>query len=228
MNNPEIRNDVAGSIQTLKAHFGRFENPEEITAEAAGALLVEVEALYKKLIVLNYMNTAVIDVAETEEALVLNNLQSESVEIQANDVITEVLPVEEIQPVVVAPVEEQHLPVEEARVVADLKEEAIFVAPVEIKSEPVIEEDNSVVKNIPKVQLADIKAGIGINDKFQFIAELFGGSGDKYEETIKQLNTLETLDVSLSYIDEIRGRFQWKEESETAQRLTELVKRRFV
>lgn len=228
MNNTDLRNDVAGLIRQFKAHFGHIENPEEITAEVAASLLVEVEALGKKLVVLNFLDSAVADKVGQAEVPVLDSLQSESVEMPTNAVITEVLPVEEVLPAVVDPVEEEHLPVEEARVVADLKEEAVVVAPAEIKSEPVIEEDNSAVKNIPKVQLADIKAGIGINDKFQFIAELFGGSGDKYEESVKQLNTFETLDASLFYMDEIRSRFQWKEDSGTVQRLTELVKRRFL
>jgi hypothetical protein len=231
MNNPDIRNEISGLIRSIKAQSARFENPVEINAGDAELLLVEVEALYKKLIVFNHTANTSTDIVEQKETQDLTSPEPEPepFEKQLNTTVVEVPVVEEVQLEVTTPVEEAHLPVEEATVVADLKEETIIGPSAEIKidDQPVVQV-NEEAKVAPKVPRADLKAGIGINDKFQFIAELFAGSGDKYEEAIRQLNSFETADASMLYLDEIRSRFQWKEESDSAQRLTELVKRRFV
>ncbi len=49
-------------------------------------------------------------------------------------------------------------------------------------------EDKSVASNLMHMPLADIRAAIGINEKFLFINELFGGSLQEYNQAIQSLN----------------------------------------
>jgi hypothetical protein len=79
---------------------------------------------------------------------------------------------------------------------------------------------SSIIKSKPVVNLTE---AIGVNDKFLFIREIFGGSHSNYEEAISKLNKVENLAdaraVIMSYIGEVN-------ENEVITQLLELVKRK--
>lgn len=222
MNNSEIKNEIATLLNSVKDSLDRFENQDYIPSAQVDEMIRAIEELYKKSVVFGYLNAFPAKETESEDS------HTDEIQLSGSGSEIEVLPVvsavekaeESVQTLL-----NEHLPVEEATVIADLKEETIN-SPVEkiIVNEPVVEKAD----NIKKAPLADLKSGIGINDKFQFIAELFAGNGEKYEEIIKQLNSIDTLDSSLLYLEQIRANYQWKEDSGAAERLLELVKRRFL
>lgn len=224
MNNSEIRTEVSNLIILIKDGFDRFQQQESIPQAELDEVLAAVENLYRKTVVLSYVNA----ITESE------NSPAEHSEVEA--IVTEaetiVFPPEtemvmENQTEVMQAQTEEHLPVAEAQVITELTEEngnMVAEKTAVTQTETVASKETSY----PQKQLADIKAGIGINDKFQFVAELFEGSGEKYEESIKYLNSLESLDSSLLYLDEIRTNYRWKENSGAAERLMELIKRRFI
>ncbi len=71
--------------------------------------------------------------------------------------------------------------------------------------------------------LENIASGIGLNDRFLYIRELFQGDGALYGETIKQLDAAESLDNALDFID---NHFGWNKDDETVQKFIGLVYRR--
>ncbi len=73
--------------------------------------------------------------------------------------------------------------------------------------------------------LEDIKSGIGLGDRFLYIRELFGGSNDLFEETIKKLNEMDSMDKALQYLDE---NFNWNAESPTVITFLNVVKRKYL
>ena len=82
----------------------------------------------------------------------------------------------------------------------------------------------------PVIQISkgpEIKLLIGINDKFQFINELFGGKSDKYETAIQQFNSFKTKEEAIDYFHILRQMHNWKENNETVKRLLNLVNGRF-
>jgi len=72
--------------------------------------------------------------------------------------------------------------------------------------------------------IKDISAAIGLNDKFIFIRELFGGDKDQYQETIQLLNNFDTYENALSFLEE---NFDWSAEDPNFERLKELVQRKY-
>ncbi|WP_163716665.1 hypothetical protein [Mangrovibacterium lignilyticum] len=68
-----------------------------------------------------------------------------------------------------------------------------------------------------------LENAIGLNDRFQYIRELFQNDSDKFRETVGKIDKLHTLEDAISYLD---GQFNWKE-SETSLQFLHLVKRRF-
>lgn len=228
MNNPDIRKEMAGLISTLKAHFDDLDKQEQLSQDELKALMEETELLYKKMVIFNYLGTKTENVAEVVVPVSLEEREIVIVDPPKNELIAEPEPESKNQPAIIENKTEEHLPVSEANVITDLKEESIVMPVAEnvtIKSSG-IKEEKTV--NARKESLADIKAGIGINDKFQFISELFAGNGDKYEEAIKQFNSLESIESSLLYVEALRAQYGWKDDADAAQRLTELVKRRFL
>lgn len=65
--------------------------------------------------------------------------------------------------------------------------------------------------------------GIGINDRFLFIRELFANSSAKFEATIYALDKLATIQDAVNYL---KMNFKWNK-TEASQKFLVLVKRRF-
>jgi len=82
------------------------------------------------------------------------------------------------------------------------------------------EKDETGYKIIPIISIWD---GIGINDRFLFIRELFANSSAKFENTVAALDSLATIQDAVSYL---KMNFKWNK-TEASQKFLVLVKRRF-
>jgi hypothetical protein len=69
-----------------------------------------------------------------------------------------------------------------------------------------------------------LQAAIGINDRFQYIRELFDGDNQKFLETVKTLDSKQNIKEAVNYL---RNNFKWKK-NETSLKFVNLVKRRFI
>jgi hypothetical protein len=141
-------------------------------------------------------------------------------------------------------------PVKNAVEVNETPEEVIgenLVASImEIDETPAIEIVEAPVVEISQVNLAetkelkevkddlvlepikDLRSAIGINDKFQFIQELFGGDEKSFEVGIKTINAFKIFPEAQFYIKrELREKNNWDEESNVVKQFDQLIKRRF-
>lgn len=73
--------------------------------------------------------------------------------------------------------------------------------------------------------ISDIKAAIGVGDRFLYIRELFAGNTELFDATISHLNVLASYDEAHSYL---ASRFSWDEKSNTVATFLNVVKRRYV
>lgn len=71
--------------------------------------------------------------------------------------------------------------------------------------------------------VSSIQAAIGINDRFQYIRELFDGNNEKFLEAVKALDSMQDIHEAVDYL---RHHFKWKK-NETSLKFVNLVKRRF-
>ena len=116
-------------------------------------------------------------------------------------------------------------------------EDAVFTMPepeedelplgVETLGESMIQEDHSLAAKLQQNPVRDLRSVIGINDKFLFVNELFGGSMEKYNNSIDNLNDLKTLNGALIYLNELKIELQWNSSNEAYQKLADLVRRKF-
>lgn len=101
------------------------------------------------------------------------------------------------------------------------------VAEPEVLGEKMITEDNSLAAKLQNRPVGDLKSAIGINDKFLFVNELFGGSMEKYNRSIENLNDIQTYNGALIYLDELKVELQWNSNNMAYKKLSELVKLKF-
>jgi len=114
------------------------------------------------------------------------------------------------------------------------KPKEIMVEEVEVKKEmkevliDVKMESKEVAEHIALEPIKDLKAAIGINDKFQFIQELFGGDEKDFESSLKTINAFNIYAEAQFWIKkELRIKNNWDEASASVKAFDQLIKRRF-
>ncbi len=84
--------------------------------------------------------------------------------------------------------------------------------------------DNGISEMVIKSQpIRDLKEAIGINDKFLFIREIFGGSRESYEEAIAKMNCAASYSDAMAILLSYSGE---GEENEVVKQLLNIVKRK--
>lgn len=90
-----------------------------------------------------------------------------------------------------------------------------------------MQEDHSLAAKLQQNPVRDLRSVIGINDKFLFVNELFGGSMEKYNKSIDNFNDLKTLNGAMIYLNELKIELQWNSSNEAYRKLSDLVARKF-
>jgi hypothetical protein len=105
---------------------------------------------------------------------------------------------------------------------------------VPIITESIPKEINATITNTELQEklaldpIKDLKAGIGTNDKFQFIASLFGGDEKAFEHAIKIINGFKIYAEAQFWIkSNLREQYKWDDTEEVVKAFDLLVKRRF-
>ncbi|MBN2164844.1 MAG: hypothetical protein JW717_01060 [Marinilabiliaceae bacterium] len=83
-------------------------------------------------------------------------------------------------------------------------------------------ESNKVLIGKP---VQDINKAIGINDRFLFQRELFGGNSSSMNQTIDQLNQLNTLEEAQLFL---KSNFSWDMEDETVIAFFKTIQRKYI
>ncbi|HNQ59813.1 MAG TPA: hypothetical protein PK028_05565 [Bacteroidales bacterium] len=89
-------------------------------------------------------------------------------------------------------------------------------------------DDKSIVDNLTNRPLADLRAAIGINEKFLFVNELFGGSLQEYNQAVQALNQAGNLDNALEIFNSYQLRYRWNPKLPGVNKLKELIQRRYL
>lgn len=83
-----------------------------------------------------------------------------------------------------------------------------------------------ILNNFHNHATIDLKAAIGINEKFAFQKELFNNDRDAYEKIISILNNLNTLEEAKHYWDSLIIEYSWDDQNTVASKLWQLVEKR--
>ncbi|HAC21575.1 MAG TPA: hypothetical protein DCF91_05665 [Porphyromonadaceae bacterium] len=136
---------------------------------------------------------------------------------------------EKIVEPVAAPLTNEHIDI------TPIKEEVIEVEKEIVQEEVVI--TNETTSNTPehnniplyelieKKRLADFRKAFNLNDRFRFRRELFGGDENKMNQAIEAINTIETLNDALAYLE---LNFNWNREDEPVKEFITLLEKRYL
>jgi len=95
------------------------------------------------------------------------------------------------------------------------------------------DKDQENKKSVKTKSLNDIltekELSIGLNDRLAFVKHLFNGNTTHFEKAIKQLNTIDSEERSLAFIENmVKPEFDnWAGKEDYEKRFTDLIRRRF-
>jgi hypothetical protein len=75
--------------------------------------------------------------------------------------------------------------------------------------------------------ISDLSSGIGLNDKFSFISELFGNNPAQYDEAITRINKAVNADEASWILNKYQSN-DWEQKQESLTRFKDFIKRRFI
>lgn len=113
----------------------------------------------------------------------------------------------------------QHQPKEVHELIADKKESL---------NDKLKQPKTEVAHVLKETPIKDLRKGIGINDRFTFVSELFRGDEAMYERSIKTINSFNILSEAEYWINrELKFKLGWNDNKEEVQHFYHLVRRRF-
>lgn len=89
------------------------------------------------------------------------------------------------------------------------------------------EQDKSLAAKMQKNKITDLKAAIGINEKFIFVNELFDGNMQEYNKIIEQLNSFSTRNQAMAVLNTLRQKYSWEEKNPQYKEFQKYIERRF-
>lgn len=87
--------------------------------------------------------------------------------------------------------------------------------------------DKSISSRMQHNPISNLKSAIGINEKFIFVYELFGGNTQKYSEMIDKLNSMPGRNEAIALMESLRNEYRWDIENMAFQKLVDMVTRRY-
>lgn len=93
---------------------------------------------------------------------------------------------------------------------------------IELIAKPEILTRNDSIVNS---KIEDISKAISLGDRFLFQRELFGNNGEIMQKTIAHLNSMNSAEEAMTYLQK---KFDWDKESTTVERFIQLISRRYL
>ncbi len=109
-----------------------------------------------------------------------------------------------------------------------LKNETVEAAPIEVTPKNGSGDKEKKAQSLND-RLTTKEITVGLNDRLAFVKHLFNDSTEDFNRVISQLNTIETHDRSVAFIENmVKPEYgQWKGKEEYASRFMAFIQRRF-
>ena len=189
-----VKKDVITLINGLKEQADTIVDMERVPQPEIMLMLHKIQELHKKIIVFEHLN-AQTETHDTPDVEVIMPLLDPIVKTENETVAPEVIKKTIIQPL-------------------EMPEQKTTSIDIHL-----MKQETAVNKADKKNAIVNLNAVIGINDRFQFANELFGGNMQEYNIAIQQLSASETVESAIQYFKNLQQLYKWEEENKTAKRL---------
>ena len=238
MDKKKLVKNLIKDVQDIYSILNRFENTEQFHQLDIDLALSKVRNLYELFLEINPQATYKPEYQKEE----ISTNTEQSINKAEDKPIEEVLEeIEEPQALIEEDIEEP-TPEPELIIETPQKQEIITETKPNNGSSEIIANKfqskkfvhDNIVDKSPKHDISskmqskplkELNTAIGLNDKFIFIRELFNGDKEHYHETIQILNNFDTYESALEFL---KSNFDWNFDDPNFERLTELVRRKFL
>jgi hypothetical protein len=93
-----------------------------------------------------------------------------------------------------------------------------------------MKEDKSIGARMQFKPIENLKAAIGVNEKFLFVNELFNGDLQAYNESIHKLNSYPSIHEAFEFLNQLTTQYSWdgQRSADTIEKFANLVQRRYM
>jgi hypothetical protein len=93
-----------------------------------------------------------------------------------------------------------------------------------------MKEDKSIGARMQFKPIENLKAAIGVNEKFLFVNELFNGDLQAYNEAVHKLNAYPSIHEAFEFLNHLTTQYNWdgQRSADTIEKFANLVQRRFM
>jgi hypothetical protein len=116
----------------------------------------------------------------------------------------------------------------EPTTVGDGKKESLFEKAASLYDKIAKPVDKTLAGQATRQPVSNIKAAIGINEKFAYLKELFKNNVNDYNEALEKLNNFESYSEAEDFFQELKAKYDWDSESKSFQGLADLLNRRYL
>jgi hypothetical protein len=116
----------------------------------------------------------------------------------------------------------------------EIKESGAILENEEIPSKPDLneqyseEEDPSLSEQLKKQPIADLLTAIGLNERYLYANELFGGDIEDFRNVVRTLNEFNSGEEAIEYFDQqLCVSYGWSTDNELVKAIRTLVQRRY-
>jgi hypothetical protein len=197
-------------LDFLKLLISRFHEQEKIADVELDIALAKMQGIYEQLLKLKLIHK---QLANVKESPIKTDIVPDKTD------IPDIAPAKVPEPTVVEPVIKSRQG--ETAILADKIRPTVYnpINETLAAQQKPITDLSSRLQTTP---LNSVAAGIGLNERFLYIRELFQGNGERYNETIKTLDAAASLDEALAFVKQ----FEWEQTAESTQQFIHLIHRR--
>jgi hypothetical protein len=219
-----ILKEIEVLIRSIKVHYDNIENEYRIPTIELELITSKIRKLHEKSIIYNHLHYLEEEQLQSARRIKIDQLifKHSDEEQKPDDLNLEVKPNEFYNTQVrfdkkIAEIEKATSPeagLNEALEIAPSLSSTIAEEPkeqqiVEKAVEPFFE--SKIDTSFKQIKL---QSKIGINDRFRFIKNLFGGNGVAMEEAIKEIEECTSAMALAASLDKLKNNNQWNEEDE--------------
>ncbi len=242
------RKELTALVDNIKEHSDRLTVSHTLPALELSVLITKISKLYEEAIILKY------EISSEELSVVEELLERPDLSVSADNFAVD--PIEEsttitpetpaVDPV---PIEEEinEEAISEAKENEETKQQTAEEEKPQQHTAPEVtsikaydvdfqdlntklsgKEDGSVVDQLQKQPIADLTTAVGLNERYLYSNELFGGNMDLFREALKDLNNMSSFEAAKQFLEqELAISHQWDLNHELVHSLVLLVERRF-
>jgi hypothetical protein len=208
-----ILKEIEVLIRSIKVHYDNIENEHRIPTIELELITSKIRKLHEKSIIYNHLHYMEEEHLQTTKRLKLDHIIFKH---SASEVAMEDFNLEQKKN------ELFNTQVKFEEKVAHIEKEVVKEVISPIVPEPIaVVEEKIVIATPQETKVTStfnpiiISSKIGINDRFRFIKNLFGGNGAAMEESIKEIEQCNTAQALDNCISKLKRDYHWNEEEET-------------